>query len=263
MTYRLTGVAALVAASTLAGCAMTPHKNTMIFATSTRTAIDVSQDATGLLGVTVGYKRLEAVWMPLLPDQGQVDKDGKVVLTPAPCHATAVPKEPCPMYQGSSAEGDRDTYSVLGTFSGQASGVAGGAGAGVEGKGQIAQFFATGLAARKLAEPGGNAALFNTSAGSAPDAKALKDMVDQQRTSTQGVQQLLARVRASDGKAIDDTKFTAWTDALAKQPGINEDFVAIVQRRKAMGEPELVNFLENRWPRQGAAFVTAADAAKL
>ena len=53
------------------GCATPKHTNTLIFGTSTRVAFDVSQDPTGAVGVTLGYKRQEAVWMPLQANEKQ------------------------------------------------------------------------------------------------------------------------------------------------------------------------------------------------
>jgi len=257
------GVAAAVLALTLSGCAFTPHNNVMVFATSTKTAVDVSQEPTGTLSATIGYKRLEAVWMPLLANQAVPGGKSDAVV-PAPCAADSNAEMPsgqqsCPMFRG--LEGDKvDTYSVLGTFSGQASGVAGGATPGVEARGQIAQFFATGLAARALASPGGNAALFNTSASVDPKAVAVAQAQaqDQQREAIAGAADLVKKLRTADGSALDDKKFKQWTDALIKQRSINSDFITLLDAQKKSSEKDLTTLLEDRWARYGNRFNAAA-----
>jgi hypothetical protein len=143
------GAACLLA---LAGCAAPEHSNTLIFGTTTKVALDVSQDPTGAVGVTLGYRRQEAVWMPLLPNQGKPNERA-----PAECKD----KVGCPMFVGKEGD-DHDTYSVFASFGGKGGGGAGVAEAGARAEGQIVQYFATGLAARKLAE--GGAALVNTTA---------------------------------------------------------------------------------------------------
>ena len=67
----------------LLGCTSTPqHTNVLVFGTNTKLALDLSQDATSGIGITLGYKRLEAVWMPLLPNQASKTGSG---LQPSPC----------------------------------------------------------------------------------------------------------------------------------------------------------------------------------
>jgi hypothetical protein len=148
------GCAAVGAFVLLGGCSSTPdHTNTLIFGTTTKFALDVSQDPTGAVGVTLGYRRQEAVWMPLLPNTGK--KDSR---EPARCEREA----DCPKFVGIEGA-DRDTYSVFASFGSEATGGAGGTTPGAQGGVAIAQYFATGLAARMLAERGG-AALVNTNA---------------------------------------------------------------------------------------------------
>lgn len=148
---RVLAAAALAAAVLLSGCTSTPrHTNVLMFGTNTKLALDVSQDPATGMGVSLGYKRQEAVWMPLLPNVGEN-------YLPASCE-TAEPKGPCPKYVGNHGN-DYDTYSVLASFGFDVSG-SGTAPGGVNGGGKVAQFFATGLAARTLAQTGG-AALVN------------------------------------------------------------------------------------------------------
>jgi len=123
----------------LFGCATPKHSNTLIFGTNTKFALDVSADTSGSPSVTVGYKRQEAVWMPLLANK---DKEGE----PASCT-----EDNC-LYKG-EAGNNADTYSVLASFGAKFSGTGDTSGANAEGG--LAQYFATGLAARILAEKGG------------------------------------------------------------------------------------------------------------
>lgn len=117
---------------TLTGCASSPHNDVLIFGTETTLALDVGASAAsgGSPEITVGYKRKEAVWMPLLANA----KDAKA--TP-------------PAGQLYKGKGDKpnneDAYSVFASFGAQLEGKAGGAKVG------LAQFFATGIAAQKLA----------------------------------------------------------------------------------------------------------------
>ena len=53
----------------ISACSTPHHTNTLIFATNTKFAIDIAADPTGNPSLTVGYKRQEAVWMPLLANQ--------------------------------------------------------------------------------------------------------------------------------------------------------------------------------------------------
>ena len=169
----------------LAGCSAPKHTNTLIFGTDTKVALDVSQDPTGALGITLGYKRKEAVWMPLLANE---TVDGK----PAKCSDDA-----CRRFVGKTGEGEpsgkdaEDTYSVLATFKGNGGGSASGAaGVGVKGNAELAQYFATGFAARILAEQG--AAVVNTAASSKNDDKA----------AVAEVERIVKKIKSSTDKVI-------------------------------------------------------------
>ncbi len=149
---------ALMLAGGLSGCVqMTRHSNTLIFGTNTSFGIKVGQDATASPGITVGYSRQEVVVMPLVAntnDDGTVQK---------PCPSPITPTGASPLLDAScilvGRSGDKvlDSYSVMASF---------GAKFGATGKpsevganGQIAQYFATGLAARELAVRAGAAAV--------------------------------------------------------------------------------------------------------
>ena len=125
----ITGVITIVA---LSGCASAPHNDVLIFGTETTLALDVGTSATngGTPNITVGYKRDEAVWMPLVAN-------GLPLEDPPPAFK---------LYQGEGeSDANKDAYSVFASFGAQLEGKAGSAKVG------LAQFFATGIAAQKLA----------------------------------------------------------------------------------------------------------------
>lgn len=120
---------------TTTGCATPKHSNVLIFGTNTKFALDLSADTTGNPGITIGYARQEAVWMPLLANTGK-DYEPSLCAT-----------ENC-LYKGTEGN-DKDTYSVLASFGAKFS--AEYTGTSPKAGGGLAQYFATGLAARKLA----------------------------------------------------------------------------------------------------------------
>ncbi len=142
-----------------AGCAQTVrHTNTLLFATNTQIAISAGTSATAQPDVTIGYKRQEAVVMPLVANVADPKKPGKLV----PCwNATSPPADGCLIVGKNGTTNAQDSYSVLASF---------GAKFGAKGKGAqpeanvgIAQYFATGVAAQLLAATGG-ASIVTTSA---------------------------------------------------------------------------------------------------
>ena len=123
----------------LVACQTPHHTNTMFFGTATKLGVDIAQNPTAgnVPTLTIGYKRIEAVWMPLMAN---ADEKGK----PASCSGSDC------LFQGSS---ENDTYSVLASFGAKIG--AGADAGGVKSNVGIAQYFATGLAAQKLADKGG------------------------------------------------------------------------------------------------------------
>ncbi|TWX65523.1 hypothetical protein ESZ36_17100 [Colwellia demingiae] len=155
----------------LSGCSSTPqHSNTLIFSTTTKVAIDISAEpTTGSPDITIGYKRVEGVWMPLLANEEVYKGNAK----PAKCG-----KPDC-VFQSNETNKDgskkTDTYSVLATLGAEFGGEAktGSAAA----SGGISQFFATGIAAQKLAESGGSR-LVTVQPTSAIEAQLQKERAD-------------------------------------------------------------------------------------
>jgi hypothetical protein len=205
------GASLLLVAGVMSGCSTPRHTNTLIFGTNTKVALDVSQDPTGAVGITLGYKRQEAVWMPLLANE-QVANGSDLV--PTKCKEDDCTKFAATTGAGGPAgSGAKDTYSVLATLSGQTSGSAGGTTATAEAKGGIAQVFATGFAARLLAMTGG-AALVNTEAppptGAAVAAVAAANAKTIQSENTK-IDRILVGITSKDGK-LDEAKFKALRD---------------------------------------------------
>jgi len=163
-------------AGLLAGCQV-PHNDTLLFGTQTKLAFDISAapEQAQIPELTIGYKRKEAVWMPLLANA----RDSRVVGPPIGPAGASTETRPASLtgeatstpaalslaatdavansidqakYRGTSetdSQPGSDTYSVFASFGAQFEG--GGAAAEVEAGGGVAQFFATGIAAQRLA----------------------------------------------------------------------------------------------------------------
>jgi len=115
----------------LGACNTTPHNDVLIFGTDTSVGVDVGANATsgGTPQISIGYQRKEAVWMPLLANARHASNQ----------------ENSGNLYEGQSS-GSTDAYSVFASFGAELEGGAGTAKVG------LAQFFATGIAAQKMAE---------------------------------------------------------------------------------------------------------------
>lgn len=188
------GLVAITLAVT--ACVTPQHSNTLVFATNTTAALDVSVSPSGtaaMPSLTLGYKRQEGVWMPLLANaKGAVSADGSEERTPAACGAI---HDPC-TFRGKDGE-NYDTYSVLGTFSGDVKGEANAGTNTVSGGGQIAQYFATGFAARYLALRSG-AALVSTAAIDPAIQTLIDGQLKQQEANLKKISDYLGDSAASD-----------------------------------------------------------------
>jgi hypothetical protein len=70
----------------LSSCSSIPqHTNTLIFGSNTALALDFSQQLTGNYGFTLGFRRQEIVWLPLLANTTSASG----VETPAACQSDA------------------------------------------------------------------------------------------------------------------------------------------------------------------------------
>lgn len=177
---RYVGMLACAALPLLGGCAFhrdkNPHNDVLVFATQTKFGVDISAPATSatLPAFTVGYNRSEAVWMPLRPNGtkeypaiGKLETDVTAALNAcmtslasivpdidkrkAACLSAVLPAgKYVSMATGINSDVggnglEIDTYSVFASF-----GARGGI-SGSQANGGLAQIFATGIAAQRLA----------------------------------------------------------------------------------------------------------------
>lgn len=143
-------------AVTLSGCVqMTRHSNTLVFGTNTSFGVKVGADATSTPGINVGYSRQEAVIIPVVAntaDNGTVQAPCPQIVAPGTVKADL--PDNCRLI--ANAGSDTDTLSVLANFGSK---YAANGGTAPSVNGEISQYFATGLAARILAEKAGASAI--------------------------------------------------------------------------------------------------------
>ena len=183
------------------------HTNVLVFGTNTKVALDLLQDATSGIGITLCCKRQEAVWMPLLPNQAATNGNG---LQPSPC--TTI--EGYPKFVGMDSNDQYDTHTVLARFGTKLGAGVDSTGKDAKGNGEIAQHFATGLAARILAQNG--AALVSTIADSltSDERKQVKIKVKKNQDELDELLEHLAD--KTDSNKVDPAKVAA---AFVKVPG--------------------------------------------
>lgn len=167
-------IAALIAAPlVLGGCVQaTRHSNTMIFGTNTSFGLSVGTDTAQVPTIVVGYKRQEAVIMPLVANSLGAAASAANINRLDPCDLTKpvtvtggqFAVHPCSLVAVNGKA--LDSYSVLASFG--ATYDASGSGA----KGGLAQYFATGIAAQLLAATGGASVVATGDAAKASAEKA-------------------------------------------------------------------------------------------
>jgi len=236
------------------GCSTPKHSNALIFATNTKFGIDISYDQkTQEPNLVVGYKRQEGVWMPLLanlgPDgltpgvtearrspkkpPGTLASD-KVAVTTA---STTERVQPASMpvigangpdeapvgtlfvgleEKNGATKPNVDTYSVLASFGAKFS-AKGASTSGAEAGGALAQYFATGLAARELAREGGSRLVSVQPA----DALAARAVVDAQIEKNRKESRQLTKTLDEKIDGLDAAGLQAALDC-AKSSGLME-----------------------------------------
>jgi hypothetical protein len=160
------GAAALTLIAGAGACTTPHHSNALIFGTNTAFGLQVGTDATAAPSINVGYRRQEAVFMPLVAT-ASYGADG----TPVPCiigpnqqrGGVPVNQATPPCFLVGRHEGAIDSYSVLASFGADFSAN----GTNTTAGGGLAQFFATGIAAQALAIRGGPALVATGSAAAA------------------------------------------------------------------------------------------------
>ncbi|MEM6624630.1 MAG: hypothetical protein AAF674_20600 [Pseudomonadota bacterium] len=189
----------------LTGCANIPHNNVLLFGTDTKFALDISSAATqgGAPQITIGYRRAEAVWMPLVANRQTCDAQGNCQTTTALSGEGTGGVEVMTGEDFETGDG-KDAYSVFASFGAKFSGEA--SVGEVSGSGGLAQFFATGIAAQRLAaNPGVEAALkINNPGAAGAEADAKQAEVDK----------TLAEVRLAElEKELGEQQFQSATEA--------------------------------------------------
>ena len=203
----------ILLAVVMSGCTNKPHNDVLLFGTNTKFALDISAppENAGVPQLTVGYKRQEFVWMPLYVNAK--------VSTYVPTGANLTDGK----YIGEEGDKDKDTYSVLASF-----GADFGAGTG-EASGGLAQMFATGIAARKLAERDSIVKMFSVQPeGAGVDAAKVKEMLEKFRNDAIKDKKTLAEFLKDSSGNVDVAKLKqilkdtgrddAWADSWAGKP---------------------------------------------
>lgn len=259
-----TAAAALV----LPGCHTPKHSNVLVFATSTKAGIDISYDPkVQEPNFVVGYKRQEGVWMPLLANLGEdgLTPGAGVPARAAPC-ATLASGRPIAAVSNTNSGAPRadsagvepasgvlfvgtekdqvDTYSVLASFGAKFSGRSG-RGRGAEGSGGLAQYFATGLAARKLAQVGGERLVSIQPSEAAAAEAAYAALTDDQLLSKQAELDELLKKPLKPGVEFENRTFRPdetreLADAFAATQGAT---LKTVRRRGGRGLEGLIDLL--------------------
>ena len=189
----------VIAIALLNGCA-TKHHDVLLFGTDTSFGVNVGADpaAATVTNVSIGYKRREAVFMPLLANG--MDSEATIDGANAKYQGSAEGSAPC----GTNC-GGIDTYSVFASFGGRATGKTGEAGL------QVAQFFATGIAAQRLAKNDRASELVATGApeatadAAAAEATVAKAMLIRPEDFSPGVRLAMAKetiLQNNDAEAV-------------------------------------------------------------
>lgn len=168
----------------ISGC-MPSHSDTLVFGTSTKFAVDLSlSSTTNSPSLTVGYSRQEGVWMPLYVN-ARDSKFGN--FSSSKTFKNFSSNSNGLKYVGNQG-GDRDTYSVMASFGADIK-------AGSEATVGIAQYFATGLAARHLAK---NERVAETLSIQSPD----KQTLDAQKKATENLEKALTYKELLDAQNV-------------------------------------------------------------
>lgn len=221
------GTLSLALCMSLWGCGALDHTNTLLFATNTNLGIQAGTDANQVPSVNIGYRRQEAVIMPLAANV----KDSQNRRLPCftsipegsggnpPANATTITVPSVCKFVAKNSNGNlEDSYSVLASFGANFSAQANGMVA--EGRGGLAQYFATGAAAQLLAATGGAAVVAVSGAAQAsasqPKAATVAAVLGQTATEQMtGLEKISTCVVSNN--MVDTTKLKSWATS-AKLP---------------------------------------------
>jgi len=238
MRHSIAKIAVGVCLVLMVGCGSTPeHTNTLLFGTTTKFALDVSVNpAGGAPDITVGYKRHEGVWMPLLANQ----KAGETTV-PADCKECK--------FKGTVKNGDKeDTYSVLASFGAEFGGgaetstVSESPSATAKAGGGLAQFFATGIAAQNLASAGGARLVAVQSADAETTAMAIEN-ANASKAKAKSAEQKLKGLLGEKGYLEVTTKGKNATSILKAKNGVI--VASIIDGQGALDQTKWSNLVDS------------------
>lgn len=246
-------LAALIALPTLlAGCVQaTRHSNVMLFGTNTSFGINVGTDTAQVPTIVVGYKRQEAVILPLVANVASTPAGSSNLNRLEPCNLTTqiavtggkYAVHPCSLVAVNGSA--QDSYSVLASFGARFSASADTA---AEASGGLAQYFATGMAAQLLAQNGGASVVAVGASATAavenrPDAEATKALFGNPDAYARGVplageyrefqKDLVSFVK---NEKIGEADLPKQMELLQKDVGADEGLVANCAKRDACAE---------------------------
>ena len=248
----------LIIAISVAGCT-TPHNDVLVFGTNTSLGVDVGvQPETGSAPqITIGYKRQEAVYMPLTINARdsafacktwnskesrcekfhQLTGDAKELIAKIKYTGTG---EPWTQNSFDTTGGGADAYSVFASFGGSVSGKSS------EASMALAQFFATGIAAQRLSASSQVTSLISTASAKEQELRRIAELenalgvanvelVETRTLEQQGRKMLLmqqslavsiAEFVCVDSKIQPDRVDTLFPDQT--QAALKQDFQAVV-----------------------------------
>lgn len=216
---------------------MARHSNTLMFGTNTTFGVGVGQGADQTPKIDIGYNRQEVAIVPVLANT--TANGGK--LNPCPEADVASCK-----FEASHNGKDKDSYSTLASFGGTAGtdSAAGG------GKVEVAQYFATGVAAQQLVISGGANVIqaggdTKAKADAATAAAKAAEAAAKARISTENTQLVALKAYLTDAagaldtgkrdaliagaKTHDPATFSSSVEAALKSPATPADFIALIE----------------------------------
>jgi hypothetical protein len=162
----------------------------MLFGTNTQFGIRAGASASSVPELNIGYTRQEAVVLPLVANGSDNGKYQTPCDISQPVHVDAARFAVHPCLLVGTNRGAQDSYSVLASFGAKFD--SGAQAAGVQAKGGLAQYFATGMAAQLLAFNGGASVVATGDAAKAasenkPSASEVAALFGDEATFARGV----------------------------------------------------------------------------
>lgn len=240
-----------LAAAVLVGCALPAHNNTLIFAVKrdVNLSVNTPSAAEPEFSVNLGYKERQAAWVPLWANEKTGGFGEKTAmectqgLGSSACMRSA-------KFVGDSEPGTRgndahDAYSTFASFGGKVdTRVEGGSATVAQVNGNLASFFATGVAAQHLAKDASKMDL----AGVRSDQDAKKS------TPEQEAQRLQKAVQADTRKSLETFfQMTAvYSNSTPTLATVNPDCLGKLAKDMNAKEPPDLSWVKGRNPEDAA-----------